>query len=220
VSETHHSVPVEAGRAPVPAGELYYELAGSGDAVVLIHGNAGDLRHWDAQFESLADEYQVLRYDLRGFGRSSAPVPGEAFSAFGDLAALLTFLDIPRAHIVGWSVGAGVAADFALAYPEMTRSMVQVAPWVNGYSSDAANQLGVEMSAVFRAGREGGTAEAVDAWVNAPFWMATVRLRLAIGSDTSPRHSRGWRRRLHSCGRGSTRPRWTGSGTSHSPFCW
>jgi pimeloyl-ACP methyl ester carboxylesterase len=102
-------------------------------------------------------------------------VPGEAFSAFGDLAALLTFLDIPRAHIVGWSVGAGVAADFALAYPEMTRSMVQVAPWVNGYSSDAANQLGVEMSAVFRAGREGGTAEAVDAWVNAPFWMATVR---------------------------------------------
>lgn len=62
---------VLAGRARVPGGELYYETAGSGQPVVFVHGNAGDLRHWDLQFEDLAADHMVVRYDVVGFGRST-----------------------------------------------------------------------------------------------------------------------------------------------------
>jgi pimeloyl-ACP methyl ester carboxylesterase len=61
---------VESGTLPVAGGGLYYEVAGSGDPVVLIHGGFGDRRMWDDQFDVLARDYRVLRYDHRGFGRS------------------------------------------------------------------------------------------------------------------------------------------------------
>ena len=56
---------VERGFADVPGGRLYYEIAGSGDPVVLIHGGWGDIRYWDEQFVTLSQNYRVLRYDVR-----------------------------------------------------------------------------------------------------------------------------------------------------------
>ena len=166
---------VVSGRVPVGSGELYYETVGSGEAVVLIHGNAGDLRHWDLQTAALARDYRVVRYDVRGFGRSSDPVEGGTFSHHGDLAALLNYLGIFRAHVAGWSMGSGIAIDFGLAHPEMTMSLISVGPWVNGYSSEAASQMGSETGAVRRAAREGGSAASVEAWMAAPFFAATIR---------------------------------------------
>lgn len=99
-----------AGMAPVPSGEIYYEVAGSGEPIILIHGNAGDLRHWDRQVDALATRYRVVRYDVRGFGRSSDPVENGACSHHGDLAALMDQLEIPRAHVMGWSMGSGMSA--------------------------------------------------------------------------------------------------------------
>ena len=58
---------VSSGYADVDGTRLYYELAGEGDPVVLIHGNFGDRRHWDDQFSALAEGCTVLRYDCRGF---------------------------------------------------------------------------------------------------------------------------------------------------------
>ena len=52
---------------------IYYELKGSGEPVVLIHGGFGDLRYWDGQFDVLAGQFRVLRYDIRGFGKSDRP---------------------------------------------------------------------------------------------------------------------------------------------------
>lgn len=169
------SVEVAVGRVPVPGGELYYETAGSGEPVVFVHGNAGDLRHWDLQFEALADDFRVIRYDVRGFGRSTDPMPGVPFSHHDDLAALLDHLDVERAHVAGWSMGSGIAIDFALAFPERTASLISVGPWVNGFSSDAAREMSSQMGAVFRAGREEGSEAAVAAWAAAPFWVSTVR---------------------------------------------
>ncbi len=65
---------VQSGFAEVSGGRLYYEVKGSGDALVLIHGNEGDRRHWDHQFDAFAHVFRVVSYDIRGFGKSSLVV--------------------------------------------------------------------------------------------------------------------------------------------------
>ena len=84
----------ETGFAPVRGGRLYYEIEGTGEPIVFVHGNEGDCRHWDAQFEAFAKKFRVVRYDVRGFGRSSRPVEAEAYSDYADLAQLLDHLRI------------------------------------------------------------------------------------------------------------------------------
>ena len=59
--------------ANVTGGRLYYKVDGRGEPIVFIHGNIGDHRHWDKQFSVLANNYKVIRYDVRGFGKSSVP---------------------------------------------------------------------------------------------------------------------------------------------------
>ncbi len=168
------SVEVQSGYAEVPGGRLYYEIAGFGDALVLIHGNAGDRRHWDHQFDALARHLRVVRYDIRGYGKSSLPAEGEPYTAHEDLAALLDHLDISKAHIGGWSGGSGIAADFVLAYPQRAASLISIGPWVMEYSSPAAQSLSADLDAIRSALAEGGPAAAVDAWMQAPFFAATI----------------------------------------------
>jgi pimeloyl-ACP methyl ester carboxylesterase len=84
------SSPRHEGYAGVNGTWLYYEVAGEGEAVVLVHGNGGDRRGWDEQFDVLAREFRVLRYDVRGFGRSDSPVSLEEFgTAFAEVHAAL-----------------------------------------------------------------------------------------------------------------------------------
>jgi len=130
-------VPVETGFAEVEGGRLYYEVSGSGEPVVLIHGCLSDCRVWDQQFGTFAKNYQVIRYDVRGYGKSSLPEEGEPYSHADDLAALLETIGIDKAHIIGWSMGAGIAFDFVLTRPEMSRSLAVAGPWPLGYNSGA-----------------------------------------------------------------------------------
>ena len=88
------------GFAEVNGTRLYYERADAGDPIVLIHGLAVDSRYWQAQFEALAQHYRVVRYDLRGFGKSALPT-AEPYTHADDLKALLDDLGIERAHILG-----------------------------------------------------------------------------------------------------------------------
>jgi pimeloyl-ACP methyl ester carboxylesterase len=134
-------VPIESGYAEVNGANIYYELAGSGDSIVFIHGNIGDNRHWDEQFEIFAKKYKVLRYDVRGFGKSSLPVEGEVYRHHNDLKMLLEHLGISKAHICGLSMGSGLAVDFVIAYPEMSSSLIAVGPWVIGFDSPSAQEL-------------------------------------------------------------------------------
>ena len=122
-------------------GRLYFEAAGSGDVVVLIHDNMGDRRIWDAQFNAFAERWRVIRYDARGFGRSSVPVERQPYSHHDDLAALLEHLGVNQAHVIGQSMGAGIGTDFVLAYPDMSSSLLSVGPWVSGYVSAAADDM-------------------------------------------------------------------------------
>jgi 3-oxoadipate enol-lactonase len=112
--------------------QLHYEIAGTGDAVVLIHGFGGDLRIWDAQFPVLAQHYRVLRYDIRGHGKS-APPTSEPYAHADDLKALLDHCEISRAHVIGLSMGGEIAINFALAYPERVESLVLVGSSLGGF---------------------------------------------------------------------------------------
>src|SRR3712207_1103532 len=105
---------VESGFAAVNGTRLYYEVAGEGTPVALIHGFTLDTRMWDDQFLPLAAHYRVVRYDARGFGRSDLPT-GEPYSPHDDLRALLEHLGLGPAAITGLSMGGGIAADFAIA---------------------------------------------------------------------------------------------------------
>jgi pimeloyl-ACP methyl ester carboxylesterase len=172
--ETTAAIETESGFAEVHGGRLYYELTGSGDAIVLVHGNAGDRRHWDAQFSALAVDYRVIRYDVRGFGESSPPVEGRPYSDHEDLATLLDHLGVKAAHVVGFSMGSGIAVDFSLAYPDRTRSLVSVGPWVFGYSSPTAQSMFADFAQVRAAMADGGAAAAVEAWMSAPFLSAAI----------------------------------------------
>lgn len=122
---------VESGTAPVADGALYYEAAGTGPAVVLLHEGMLDLTMWDEQFAWLARSgYRVVRYDMRGHGRSSV-VDGD-YAHHEDLRALLAHLGIARATLVGHSHGARVALDSALAYPDAVTALVLAAPGISG----------------------------------------------------------------------------------------
>ncbi len=145
-------------QANIHGGALDYEVAGAGEAVVFIHGFSLDARMWDDQFEFFAQHFRVLRCDLRGFGRSSLPTTEYAHT--DDLDALLAHVGIEAAHIVGLSMGGGVAADFALAYPERVRSLVLVDAAIGGftYTADWGNPS--------RAARAEGAEAGRAAWLH------------------------------------------------------
>jgi pimeloyl-ACP methyl ester carboxylesterase len=153
---------VSSGYADVDGTKLYYELAGEGTPVVIIHGNFGDSRHWDDQFTALAESCTVMRYDCRGFGKSSMPVEGEPYSHHDDLKALMSYLTMQEAHICGVSMGCGIAVDFVLVYPNMSKSLIAVGPWVNGYTSPKAEELFSEVRKIPRTLKEKGPEEALD----------------------------------------------------------
>ena len=113
-----------AGTLAVTGGQLYYEAKGEGQPLILLHAGGMDSRMWDAQFDRLSQVFLVVRYDLRGFGRSSKP--GQPFYPVDDLYQLMRHLGIKRASLAGLSMGSGVALDFALEHPEVVEKLVLV----------------------------------------------------------------------------------------------
>lgn len=154
----------QSGYAEVNGTRLYYEMAGKGPAVVLIHGGLVDRRLWDDQFEAFAMHFTVVRYDLRGFGRSQ--FPDKEFSHIDDLYGLLRFLKIDRASLVGLSLGGNIAMEFALAHPEMTDRLVLVASALRGSNvpRSAAN------TAVYDTADKKGMTPAVEMWLENPLF--------------------------------------------------
>ena len=121
---------VDTGRVRVPGSSLFYEAAGSGAPVILLHGGNLDRRMWDAEFTGLRGRHRVIRYDARGYGRSG---PADTvFRAHDDLLALMDTLRLPRAALVGLSLGGRIAIDFALAHPERVDRLVLAAPGISG----------------------------------------------------------------------------------------
>ncbi len=161
-----------SGMAPVDGGNLYYELLGEGAPVVLIHGGNLDHRLWDDQFELYAREFRTIRYDVRGYGRSSSKdVPHRGYE---DLRALLRHLEIPSVHLIGLSLGGRIAVDFALEYPEMVDSLVLVGPGLSGwpFSSETHSFIG----AILEAARAGDAERAAELWLESPYMAPAMEI--------------------------------------------
>ncbi len=158
----------ETGFAEVNGVKLYYEVAGEGHPLVLIHGGLVDRRLWDDQFDVFAQHYRVIRYDIRGFGNSD--VPAGPYSNYEDLYGLLKFLGVEKAYVMGLSMGGGIAIDFTLAHPEMVAALIPVAAGVSGFqSSEASRQKWAEIE---KATERGDIAQAVELenrmWTDGP----------------------------------------------------
>jgi 3-oxoadipate enol-lactonase len=160
---------VTTGFAPVAGGRLWFETAGSGPAVVMLHAGIADRRMWDEQIGPFAEQYRVVRYDMRGHGQSD--VPSAAYSDRQDLAALLGYLGIERAWLVGVSGGARLATDTALELPSLVAGLVLAAPAVSGYTgwSERVRRSWREADAALEAGEIDDAVEvSLRTWVDGP----------------------------------------------------
>lgn len=106
---------------------LYYEVNGDGQSLLFIHGLGSSTRDWELQVQEFAKTFQVITWDLRGHGQSDKPAGPYSLPMFAaDAAGLLQSLNIKSAHVVGLSLGGGVAFQLAIDYPELVRTMVIV----------------------------------------------------------------------------------------------
>jgi len=119
------------GKLDLGEGILVYETAGSGDPLVLVHAGFLDSRMFDAQWQTLADRFQLIRYDMLGFGESS-PATGPTCRR-ENLWRLLDHLDVTSAHFLGCSMGGEVVLDLALQHPERARSLTLVGAVPSGF---------------------------------------------------------------------------------------
>ncbi len=97
---------------------LYYEVHGKGEPLVLVIGYTSDGSQWGHIMDKLAEVYRVIVLDNRGAGRSDKPkIPYTAEMMAGDIAGLLDVLGIGAASVFGFSMGGMIAQEFALNYP-------------------------------------------------------------------------------------------------------
>jgi len=150
---------------------LYYETSGKGPAMVLIHAGFLDSRMWDTQFQLFSKNYMVIRYDVRGFGRSD--IARTKFSDYKDLRGILDHLRVKTASLIGVSNGGRIASDFAVEYPSMVDHLVLVSPGMSGYKASGPEEeklweeFDKQMKPQEDADREGRAADAVEMDVNA-----------------------------------------------------
>lgn len=156
----------------VPGGELYYEVDGDGIPVVLVHGHALDARMWDDQLPALADVATVVRYDLRGYGRSTRDA-ATPYSNAADLWHLVDHLGIERPVLVGLSMGGRVVVEAALAAPERVRALVLLDAVLDGVPWDPNSARG--MDAIGEELRSGGLDAAKAAWLRHAFFAPAQR---------------------------------------------
>src|SRR5215472_8204356 len=155
--------------APVNGTTLYYDECGTGpQTVVLIHDGVVNSHVWDYVWPEFCRHFHTIRYDRRGYGRS--PAATVWYSETDDLRALLHFLKVSRAAIVGSSHGGELSIDFTLAYPDVVQQLVLIGAVVGGmpYSGHFLDR-GSDIEEMLR---KGDIASATTAWANDRYLIA------------------------------------------------
>jgi len=119
---------VQTGYAPVNGLDLYYEIHGAGEPLVLLHGGFGLTSMFDGELlPRLAEKRQVIAVDLQGHGRTADIDRPLRLEFMGDdIAALIKYLGLPKADVMGYSMGGGTAMRTAIQHPELVRKLVIV----------------------------------------------------------------------------------------------
>jgi pimeloyl-ACP methyl ester carboxylesterase len=157
------------------ATDLYWQATGSGPAVVLLHSGLTDSRGWGSTLPALEDRFRVIVYDARGYGLS--PDPTEPWSPVDDLQAVMDAAGVERAHLVGNSLGAGVARLTAAGRPRLVSSLTLVGSGLPGLKPpsnqpEAAERFQQEMDAGKRFGEALGRGDSKGALEEARFlWL-------------------------------------------------
>jgi pimeloyl-ACP methyl ester carboxylesterase len=148
--------------ANVNGTRLYYERHGSGGPTLLfIHGTTLDHRMWRAQVEALAPRFDVITYDVRGFGQSA--LPAGPFRHYQDAEALLDLLGVRRAVVVGHSSGGLYALELALARPDLVAGCGLISAGLGGGAPFPAD-LKALVGKLRAAAAEGGVEAARAIW--------------------------------------------------------
>ncbi len=123
------------GYAPVNGLQMYYEIHGSGEPLVLLHGAFGAIDLWGSILSNLAENHQVIAVELQGHGHTAdiidRPLGYEQLA--DDVAALLDHLGIDQADVVGYSMGGTTGLQLAIRHPRLVRKLVAISP---NYRSD------------------------------------------------------------------------------------
>jgi pimeloyl-ACP methyl ester carboxylesterase len=115
------------GYAEVNGIKLYYEIHGSGQPIVLLHGGLMSSSLWGPTLPALAKNHQVIAVDLQAHGHTADIDRPFSTQAMGDdIAGLLNYLKIKKADVMGYSLGAGVAMQVAVRHPELVNKLVLV----------------------------------------------------------------------------------------------
>jgi pimeloyl-ACP methyl ester carboxylesterase len=153
---------MEVDKGFVDAGgtKIYYESAGGGTSAIVFISGGGmlDRRMWDKQFAPFAAIRRVVRYDLRGLGKSEAP--RERFSHVEDLRALLSHVGLDRVVLAGLSYGASIAIDFALEYPTAVEALILASPGVGGY--EFSEEYLRDLTELFTTAQNEGATRAIE----------------------------------------------------------
>jgi pimeloyl-ACP methyl ester carboxylesterase len=139
--------PARSGIAPVNGIRLWYAVFGHGAPVILVHGGLASSNYWGLQIPAVARQYEVIVLDSRGHGRSTrtdAPITYDLMAS--DVLALMDYLHIHKAALVGWSDGAIIGLDIAIHHPERLTKLFAFAA-----NSDPSGVKDVNTSPVFSA---------------------------------------------------------------------
>lgn len=139
--------PEHSGSAPINGIKIWYAEFGQGAPVILLHGGLANANYWGDLVPVLAKIYHVIVMDSRGHGRSTRDTKPFGYDLMAsDVIALMDFLKIPKAAIIGWSDGAILGLDIAIHQPDRLTKLFAFAA-----NSDPSGVRDVNQSPVFRA---------------------------------------------------------------------
>jgi pimeloyl-ACP methyl ester carboxylesterase len=162
---------------------IYYELVGTGQPLILLHGSMGSTESWrtTGYTEALADAFQLVLVDLRGHGRSDRPTGAKAYlttTQVADVLAVLDDLELESAALLGWSRGGDIALAAAAFHPERVEALVIIGTSADtaGFGDVAPPPVKLARSMAARLSKQGMTAvEAELIEQGRPEWAHALR---------------------------------------------
>jgi pimeloyl-ACP methyl ester carboxylesterase len=153
---------------------LYYEETGKGAPIVFVHEFADDLNSWEPQIRFFSRRYRCIAFNARGYPPSDVPKSYKQYSqalAADDIAAVMRHLKLPKAHVIGCSMGGYATVHFGLRYARMASSLTAIGV---GYGSDAdkRKQFLDDTEVMARRFQDLGTPEAVK-----PYQIGPARIQ-------------------------------------------